>query len=215
MTAVDPIPAAAALAQGFLAMAGLIVALGAQNALVLREGVRRRHVVPVVALCVASDALLVALGVFGLGAALAAQPAWLEAFRYGGALFLLGYGARSGWRAWRGSAAGLEVAAGAGSIGATLGATLATTYLNPHVYLDTVLLVGGLGAQHGGAARLAFVAGAWAASAAWFALLGFGAAGAARFLRQPAAWRAIDASVALVMGAVALQLLRAPALAAG
>ena len=202
--------APSALLQGLLTMAGLIVAIGAQNALVLREGVLGRHVLPVVLLCIVSDWLLVALGVFGLGAALAAQPAWLEAFRYGGAAFLAVYGARAGWRAWRGASAGLQLAGGGGSIGATLGATLAMTYLNPHVYLDTVVLVGGLGAQHAGAARLAFVAGAWVASGAWFALLGFGASGAARFLRRPAAWRAIDASVALVMGAVALQLLLRP-----
>jgi L-lysine exporter family protein LysE/ArgO len=202
--------ASSALLQGLLTMAGLIVAIGAQNALVLREGVLGRHVLPVVLVCIASDWLLVALGVFGLGVALASQPAWLEAFRYGGAAFLAVYGARAAWRAWRGVSAGLQRAEGAGSIGATLGATLAMTYLNPHVYLDTVVLVGALGAQHAGPARLAFVAGAWAASAAWFALLGFGAAGAARFLRRPAAWRAIDASVALVMGAVALQLLLKP-----
>ena len=199
-----------ALLQGLLTMAGLIVAIGAQNALVLREGALGRHVLPVVLVCIASDWLLVALGVFGLGSALASQPAWLEAFRYGGAAFLAFYGARAAWRAWRGVPGGLQMDAGGGSIGATLGATLAMTYLNPHVYLDTVVLVGGLGAQHAGAARLAFVAGAWAASAAWFTMLGFGASGAARCLRRPAAWRAIDATVALVMGAVALQLLSRP-----
>ena len=94
--------------------------------------------------------------------------------------------------------------------GSTLGTTLALTYLNPHVYLDTVVLVGGIGAQQAGAARLGFVAGAWAASATWFALLGFGAASLSGWLRRPAAWRAIDASVAVVMWAVAAQLLLQP-----
>lgn len=202
--------APAAFVQGAALMAGLIVAIGAQNALVLREGVLRRHLAPVVALCVLSDWLLVAAGVFGLGALLAAQPALLEAFRYGGALFLLAYAARAAHRAWRGTAAGLQAQASGGSLAAAMSSTLAMTYLNPHVYLDTVVLVGSLGAQHAGAARLGFVAGAWLASALWFAGLGFGAAAASRWLRRPGAWRFIDATVALVMGAVAVQLLRTP-----
>lgn len=209
-----PDAAALAFVQGLLTMAGLIVAIGAQNALVLREGVMGRHVGAVVLLCTVSDWLLVALGVFGLGALIAAQPVLLEAFRWGGALFLALYGARAAQRAWRGGAAGLQLAGAPASFGATLGTTLALTYLNPHVWLDTVVLVGALGAQHAGAAQWGFVGGAWAASALWFALLGFGAAGAARFLRRPGAWRAIDASVALVMWAVAAQLLLTPLKAA-
>ncbi len=204
------VDASAAFAQGGLMMAGLIVAIGAQNALVLREGVMGRHVGSVVLLCTVSDWLLVALGVFGLGALIGAQPALLEVFRWGGALFLAGYGALAARRAWLGGAAGLRLAGGGASLGATLGSTLALTYLNPHVWLDTVVLVGAVGAQHAGAAQFGFVAGAWAASALWFALLGFGAAGAARQLRRPGVWRAIDASVALVMWAVAAQLLLTP-----
>lgn len=200
----------AALLQGGLMMAGLIVAIGAQNALVLRQGVMRAHVLPVVALCTVSDWLLVALGVFGLGALMAAQPLLMEAFRYGGAAFLAGYGALAARRAWLGQSGGLQLAASGSSLAGVLTSTLAMTYLNPHVYLDTVVLVGGVGARHEGMARLAFVAGAWFASAAWFALLGFGAAGAARWLGRPQAWRAIDALVALVMWAVALQLLATP-----
>lgn len=200
----------AALLQGALMMGGLIVAIGAQNALVLRQGMLRAHTLPVVVVCTLSDWLLVALGVFGLGALIAAQPLWLEAFRYGGAAFLAVYGARAAHRAWRSPAAGLQAAGTAGSLGGALATTLTLTYLNPHVYLDTVVLVGGVGAQHAGAARLGFVAGAWLASAAWFALLGFGAAGASRWLRQPSAWRAIDALVAVVMWAVAAQLLLTP-----
>lgn len=204
----------AALLQGALMMGGLIVAIGAQNALVLRQGVLRTHVLPVVLLCTLSDWLLVALGVFGLGRLIAAQPLLLEFFRYGGAAFLAVYGARSALRAWRGEAIRLELAGIGGSLVGTLSTALALTYLNPHVYLDTVVLVGGVGAQHTGAARLAFVAGTWAASAAWFTLLGFGAMGAARFLRQPGTWRAIDGFVALVMWTVAAQLLLKPLQAA-
>lgn len=200
----------AAFSQGALLMGGLIAAIGAQNALVLRQGAQRRHVLPVVLLCTVSDWLLVALGVFGLGAVIGSQALLLEAFRYGGALFLLAYGWRSARSAWQGSAAGLKLAGDTASLRATLGATMALTYLNPHVYLDTVVLVGGIGAQQGGVARLGFVAGAWTASALWFSLLGFGAASMAGWLRRPAVWRAIDASVAVVMWMVAAQLLLAP-----
>ncbi len=204
----------AAFVQGALMMAGLIVAIGAQNALVLREGVLGRHVPSVVLLCTLSDWLLVALGVFGLGSLIASQPVLLDLFRYGGALFLVVYGANAARRAWRGASPGIDGGRLEGSFAATLSSTLALTYLNPHVYLDTVVLVGSVGAQHAGDARLGFVAGAWAASALWFAMLGFGAAGAARWLRRPAAWRVIDTSVALVMWAVAAQLLLVPLRAA-
>lgn len=195
--------------QGLLMMGGLIVAIGAQNALVLRQGLGRTHVAPVVALCTVSDWLLVAAGVYGLGALIASQPLWLEVFRWGGAAYLLLFGARAAQRAWRGSA-GLQAAAATGGLGASLTTALALTYLNPHVYLDTVVLVGGVGAQYSGAAQGGFVAGTWVASALWFSALGFGAARAARFLRHPAAWRAIDATVAFLMWATAAQLLWRP-----
>lgn len=217
MDAALPTTAAAlpsAWLQGALMMGGLIVAIGAQNALVLRQGVRREHVLPVVALCTVSDWLLVALGVFGLGRLIAGQPLLMEVFRWGGAAFLAAYGAMAAWRAWQARPAALQLAgaggSGRGSLGGVLGSTLAMTYLNPHVYLDTVVLVGGVGARHDGAAQLAFVGGTWFASAAWFALLGLGAAGAARWLARPQVWRAIDALVAVVMWTVALQLLATP-----
>ena len=199
-----------ALIQGWLMTAGLIVAIGAQNALVLRQGLARTHVGAVVVLCTLSDWLLIALGVFGLGAAIAQSSPVLEAFRYGGAAFLLWYGWRSARQAWRGTGQGLHAAVGDVGLRATLGTTLALTYLNPHVYLDTVVLLGTVGAQHAGSARAAFVVGACLASLMWFATLGYGAAAAARWLDRPAVWRAIDASVALVMFAVAAQLLLKP-----
>jgi L-lysine exporter family protein LysE/ArgO len=206
----DPSHAALASAalQGLLLMAGLILAIGAQNALVLRQGLMRQHVLPVVALCTLSDWLLSAVGVFGFGAWIARQPGLMELFRYGGALFLLACSLRAAARAWRG---GGVLAAGGGpataSLGATLASTAAVTWLNPHVYLDTVVLLGSVGAQHAGAARWAFLLGAGLASALWFGLLGGAAVAASRWLRQPAAWRAIDALVAVVMLWVALQLL--------
>jgi L-lysine exporter family protein LysE/ArgO len=209
-TPLSPAELGVAFSQGALLMGGLIAAIGAQNALVLRQGAQRQHVLPVVVVCTLSDWLLVALGVFGLGAVIATQPLLLEAFRYGGAAFLLAYGWRAARSAWQGSATGIQLVGGGSSLRATLGTTLALTYLNPHVYLDTVVLVGGVGAQHAGDSRFGFVAGAWAVSAAWFAVLGFGAASVSGWLRRPAVWRAIDASVAVVMWAVAAQLLLKP-----
>lgn len=189
--------------------AGLIVAIGAQNALVLRQGLLRQHVGPVVVLCTVSDWLLIALGVFGLGSLVQSMPSLLEVFRWGGALFLLVYGALAARRAWLGPDQALQANHTGATLSATLSATLAMTYLNPHVYLDTVVLLGSVGAQHG-AMRPAFTLGAGLASLLWFALLGYGAAAAAQWLAKPVVWRAIDASVALVMWAVAAQLMLRP-----
>jgi L-lysine exporter family protein LysE/ArgO len=200
----------AAFSQGFVMMAGLIVAIGAQNALVLRQGLARAHVLPVVAFCTVSDWLLTAAGVFGLGALIARSPTALELMRYGGAAFLAWYGARSALRAWRGDAQGLSGAGRGNGLRPTLAAAAAMTYLNPHVYLDTVVLVGLVGAQHAAAPRVGFVLGAAVASGLWFSVLGFGAAWAARWLQRPIVWRCIDAAVAIVMWTVAAQLLRNP-----
>lgn len=187
--------------------AGLIAAIGAQNALVLRQGLMRSHVGPVVAVCTVSDWLLIALGVFGLGAVIQSSPLLLQFFRYGGAAFLALYGARAAVRAVRGSAPGLRAGSARAGLGATIVSTLALTYLNPHVYLDTVVLLGSIGAQHGPEGRIAYAAGAGLASLMWFATLGFGAAAASRHLDRPQVWRAIDATVAVVMFGVAAQLL--------
>lgn len=199
----------AAFVQGWLMTAGLIVAIGAQNALVLQQGLRRSHVGPVVALCTASDWLLIVLGVFGFGAVIQSSPLLLDGFRYGGAAFLLVYGALAARRAWLGSQQ-LAVGGSGAGLGATLGTALALTYLNPHVYLDTVVLLGSVGAQQPGAGRAAFAAGAGLASLMWFVSLGYGAAAASRWLQRPGVWRAIDATVAVVMWAVAAQLLLRP-----
>lgn len=201
--------APAVFAQGWAMGAGLILAIGAQNALVLRQGLRREHVGAVVAVCTLSDWLLIALGVFGLGALIQGQPLLLEVFRFGGAAFLLGYALLAARRAWR-PAAGLQAGESAASLGATLSAAFAFTYLNPHVYLDTVVLLGGLGARQPADLRAAFAAGACLASAMWFGLLGFGAAAAAPKLRSPNTWRVVDALVALLMAGLGLQLLLQP-----
>jgi L-lysine exporter family protein LysE/ArgO len=195
------------LLQGFALMAGLIVAIGAQNALVLRQGLARRHVAAVVLFCTASDWLLTAAGIFGLGRWIAQSPMLLQVLRFGGAAFLAAYAARAAWSAWHDRDRSLGSAGAAGGLAATLGSAAAMTYLNPHVYLDTVVLVGLVGAQHDAGARWLFAGGSALASAGWFMLLGFGAAWAAPWLRRPQLWRAIDAGVALLMAALALQLL--------
>lgn len=199
----------AALTQGWLTGAGLIVAIGGQNALVLRQGLMRQHVGPVVAVCALSDMLLIAVGVFGLGRLIAASPLLMALFRWGGAVFLLGYALMAARRALS-PKAGLQVQAGSATLGAVLGSTLAMTYLNPHVYLDTVVLLGTVGAQQPEALRGAFAGGAMLASGMWFSLLGFGAAAVAAPLRRPAVWRSIDALIAIVMAWLGLQLILRP-----
>jgi L-lysine exporter family protein LysE/ArgO len=200
-----------ALLQGWLMTAGLIVAIGAQNALVLRQGLARSHVGAVVAVCTVSDWLLIAAGVFGLGSVIQSSPAALDVFRFGGAAFLLAYGAMAARRAMAPGHASLLASGTASSLGATVTATLALTYLNPHVYLDTVVLLGSVGAQQPTpSARGAFAVGAGLASLMWFTALGFGASASAHWLRRPGVWRGIDASVALVMFIVAAQLLIKP-----
>ena len=199
-----------AFVQGGLTGAGLIVAIGAQNALVLRQGLLRSHVGPVVLLCVLSDVLLICAGVFGLGTAIGANPWLMDAFRWGGAAFLAVYGLLAARRACMRDASALQHAGSAsrGGLGATLVSAAAMTYLNPHVYLDTVVLLGTIGAQQPAAQRAEFAAGASLASLVWFSLLGFGAAAVSGPLRRPGVWRAIDASIAIVMLTLAVQLIR-------
>lgn len=201
-------PATAVFAQGWAMGAALILAIGAQNALVLRQGLRREHVGAVIAVCTLSDWLLIALGVFGLGALIQASPALLEAFRFGGAAFLLGYALLAARRAWR-PGAGLQAAGSASSLGATLSAAFAFTYLNPHVYLDTVVLLGAVGASLADSHKTSFAAGAMAASLLWFGALGLVARRAAFVLARPAVWRGVEAFTGVTMLVLAALLLRA------
>jgi L-lysine exporter family protein LysE/ArgO len=196
----------------------LIVAIGAQNVFVLRQGIRREHVFAVVAICALSDAALIVAGVAGLGFVLSAAPWLVVVARWGGALFLLSYGMLAARRAWRGGEK-LSVDADPGMPtteprGTTLPATrlapvvlttLALTWLNPHVYLDTVLMLGSIAATHG-EERWLFAAGAIAASLLWFTALGFGARYLGRWLRTPRSWRILDGIIAVVMIAIAVSL---------
>jgi L-lysine exporter family protein LysE/ArgO len=193
----------AALA-GFALGFSLILAIGAQNAFVLRQGLRREHVLAVVLVCALSDAVLVAAGVAGFGALAEAVPGLERIMRYGGAAFLLVYGARAFLAAWRGGAV-LEAGQGAGGLRRAVLTCLALTWLNPHVYLDTVVLLGSVSAQYED--RLGFGAGAVCASFVFFFALGYGARLLAPAFRRPESWRLLDAGVGTVMWAIAVGLL--------
>ena len=193
------------LLPGFLTMASLIVAIGAQNAFVLRTGLSRRHVGVVVAVCAVSDATLVVAGVLGVGRIVTAHPAVLTWVRWIGAAYLVGYGISCLWRARR--PATLEAAAQTATRGTALATVLALTWLNPHVYLDTVLLVGSIANQHGATGRWWFTAGAAAASLAWFTGLGYGARVLAPLFSRPGTWRVLDVAIGLVMFAIATVLI--------
>lgn len=200
----------------------LIIAIGAQNVFVLRQGIRREHVLPVVIICAVSDALLIAAGVAGLGFVISAAPWLVVVARWAGALFLLAYGLLAARRAWRGGEqlrvdqADGESSSARSSGGGTSPATrtalvpviataLALTWLNPHVYLDTVLMLGSIAATHG-EDRWLFAAGAITASILWFTALGFGARYLGRWLRTERSWRILDALIAVVMITLAVSL---------
>jgi len=187
----------------------LIVAIGAQNAFVLRQGLRRDHVLAVVLVCALSDAVLIAVGVAGGGALFAAVPWLVDVIRWAGAAFLATYGVLAAIRALRRprpDAAGLRAgtATGAG-LGAAIATCLALTWLNPHVYLDTVLLLGSVASTHH-ENRWFFAAGAVSGSILWFTALGFGARALAPLFARPLAWRVLDAVIALVMITLAVLL---------
>jgi L-lysine exporter family protein LysE/ArgO len=189
---------------GFAASVVLIVAIGAQNAFVLRQGLRREHVLPVVLTCALSDLALILAGIAGLGAVIAAQPTAVTVIKWVGAAFLIGYAALAAKRAIRPS--GLRPTDRApATLRATLLTCLALTYLNPHVYLDTVLLLGAVAQHH--PHRWLFGIGAAAASLVWFTALGAGAHKLAPVLARPAAWRVLDGLIAVVMMTVAVTLL--------
>jgi L-lysine exporter family protein LysE/ArgO len=199
---------------GLLTGLSLIVAIGAQNAYLLRQGLRRSHVGPVVAVCALSDFALIAAGVSGIGA-IVSQAGWaLIAVRWAGAAFLAWYGLSSAWRARHpaaGLAAGLSMsrepdASPEAGRGRAVRRAVALTWLNPHVYLDTVLLIGSVAATHGPSGRWWFAVGACAASAAWFTGLGYGARLLAPLLASPRAWQVLDLLIAAMMLVIAVRL---------
>lgn len=190
---------------GLLTGLALIVAIGAQNAFVLRQGVRREHVGAVVLVCMASDAVLILAGTAGVGALVQAVPWLLEVLRWGGALYLLWFAVSSLRAALRPQ--GLVAEQAPRTAGSVVATTLALTWLNPHVYLDTVVLLGSLANEHGPDARWVFAAGAVTASILWFTALGYGARLLARVLADPKAWRVVDVVIAVVMAVLAVRLI--------
>lgn len=184
--------------QGLLLCFGLIVAIGAQNAFVLRQGIRREHVGPIVTICAASDAVLIAAGVGGLGALVRSMPTVVTVIAWIGAAFLMTYGVLAARRAWK-QQDHLDAEGTADKPLRTAVLTcLALTWLNPHVYLDTVLLLGTVGNSYGNA-HWYFALGAVTGSILWFTTLGFGARRLGRLLSRPKAWRVLDGVIALTM----------------
>ena len=186
----------------------LIIAIGAQNAFVLRQGLRREHVALVVVICAASDVLLIALGIGGAGFVFGRLPWLVDVVRWVGAAFLALYGilaARRALRPVRPTLADGEVAPSRPAALAVATTCLALTWLNPHVYLDTVVLLGSVASTHG-EARWAFGAGAALGSILWFSALGFGARLLAPLFAKPIAWRVLDGVIAVVMVVLAVTL---------
>jgi len=190
---------------GFLTGFSLILAIGAQNAFVLRQGLMRRHVFLVCSICALSDALLIAVGVGGFGALAEALPGLPTAMRWLGVAFLAVYGARSFWSALKPGR--LTPAATDGRSALAVATTcMALSWLNPHVYLDTVVLLGAIGATYEGPSRVAFGAAAALASVVFFFSLGYGARALAPFFARPMAWRALDLGIGVVMWTIAYAL---------
>jgi L-lysine exporter family protein LysE/ArgO len=199
---------APAFVQGLVLSLGLIVAIGAQNAFVLRQGLRREHVASVVLFCSVTDAALMTAGVFGMAQALGEHPGFARALALAGAVFLASYG----WLALRRARQSNQLRAAESGVGLSLAGAMAQaaafTLLNPHVYLDTVLLVGSIGAQQPAALQLWFVAGASVASLSWFGLLGFGARWLAPWFARPKAWQILDGLIGVTMWVLATLLVR-------
>jgi L-lysine exporter family protein LysE/ArgO len=189
---------------GFVASFTLIAAVGAQNAFVLRQGIRREHVVPVIALCTVSDIVLISAGIAGVGALISAHPGALNIAKFGGAAFLICYGLLAARRAWRPSSLNPAETAPA-RLPQVLVTCAALTFLNPHVYLDTVVLLGALANEHRDG-RWQFGIGAVTASAVWFISLGLGARRLSRLFATPVTWRILDGLIAVTMIGLAASL---------
>ncbi len=193
-----------AILPGFLTGLSLIVAIGAQNAFVLRQGLLKKHVLVIVLICAVSDATLITLGVLGLGALISALPWLLEVIRWVGVAFLVWYGSTSLRRFMKNES--LKAAeTGSGALKQTVLTTLALTFLNPHVYLDTVIFIGGIASQFGDQ-KWFFAIGAVVASFVWFFSLGLGASKAAVLVSKPVFWKVLDIFIAAVMFSLAITL---------
>jgi L-lysine exporter family protein LysE/ArgO len=192
---------------GFLLGGSLILAIGAQNAFILRQGLLKQHVFILCLVCALSDALLIAAGVGGLGRIIDGHPEFVKWVTISGALFLFAYAIFALQRAMKPQA--LQAAStGQGSLKAAMAQCLAFTFLNPHVYLDTVVLVGGISSRYVGQEKTAFAAGAMAASFIWFFGLGYGARLLQPVFAKPRSWQVLDLIIAAVMTMIAISLVR-------
>ncbi|MDI1480367.1 LysE/ArgO family amino acid transporter [Polyangium sp. y55x31] len=198
--------AVVALLEGLALGASLIIAIGPQNAFVLRQGLVRRHIGPIVAICALSDAGLILVGAAGVGSLVNASSGVFTVLALGGAAFLTWYGISAMRRALAPSSLQTDNEAG-GSLRQAVMTVLALTWLNPHVYLDTVVLLGGISGRYPLETRVFFACGAMLASLVWFAALGYGARLLAPIFRRPLAWRILDSLIALVMFTIAARLL--------
>ncbi len=190
---------------GFALSLTLILAIGAQNAFVLRQGLRREHVFWVCLTCGACDALLIIAGVAGFGALAEAVPWFETVMRYGGSAFLIWYGWLNALSAWRGGAMMDTSGTATRSLRKAILTLLGITFLNPHVYLDTVVLIGSISAQYPD--KVAFASGATLASVSFFFALGYGARLLGPLFERPVSWRILDAIIALTMWGIAAKLL--------
>lgn len=193
--------------EGFGTSAGLIVAIGAQNAFVLRQGILKNHVLVIVLTCALIDALLIGLGIGGFGTVVTSNPILLSIARWGGAAFLLYYGYRSFRAIGKTESLSLDASPTSPSLKETLFTIFAVSFLNPHVYLDTVVLVGSIGAQFPTSTRPFFTLGAISASFIWFFSLGFGARYLAPLFQKPVAWKILDFLIGCIMWAIAATLI--------
>ena len=197
-----------ALFAGLFTGLSLIIAIGAQNAYVLRMGLSRHHVNLIVAICATSDVLLIVLGIAGIGSVIRSAPSALQVLRWVGVVYLTLFAIRSFWRAFRPQSL-LPSEAQSPSVKSVVSTTLAFTFLNPHVYLDTVLLLGSIGNQYGHG-RWLFALGASLGSVAWFSSLGYGARLASHLMSRPVTWRILDSGIGVVMLLIALKLTLTP-----
>ena len=193
-----------ALLPGFLTGLSLIIAIGAQNAFVIRQGLTRHHVLLVVGICAISDAALIFLGTGGLGTLIQSQPSLLEFIRWFGVIYLTWFGIKSIRSAFKNQSLNAGEGSSLSKVN-VIGICLSLTFLNPHVYLDTVILLGSIANQFEGD-RWFFAIGGAFASLVWFTAIGFGARAASRFMSKPIFWKILDSLIAVVMFSIAITL---------
>lgn len=193
-------------AEGFIIMSGLIVAIGAQNAFVLKQGVQQNHVGVIALICASIDAILISVGVGGLGAIIASNEIVLMVSRWGGAIFLACYGLRSFWMAFKNQSFKIDSKGQKLSLKKLILMSLAVSLLNPHVYIDTCMLIGSVGAQFPAEERPFFAFGASLVSFIWFFTIGYGAKSLIPLFKKPAAWKIFDCTAGVMMIWIAISL---------